>query len=372
MTRSAAPGPVRGRAVLAAGAAAWVGLAITAGLVPPPLDPAPAPDPNPLPDPIAAPPAAAPRPAGAAVGARARALAYSRLAKAEFYDFYLSLVVVLAALPGALRTDGRSLLTLLLFGIGEVGVVAAVMAFDDVTGYLDGSDVANYADPSGLRKRHRKPLLDGVLTVREAVRFGRLALLWGAVWWALAVAAAPHRPLWAVLITAAVLVFSVQYSTGLKLSYRGGAEALIATSPLAIVVAPYGLVTGQLPAFVLVSAVLFGLWQVLVSAYSNSNDVDGDRAVGRRNAATALDRRGNTRFLTLLTLADPLLVLGAAALGWAPAWFPLVLLVPLAMRARQLRTWLRTGDPLLARRHGVLTFRAGVAALVVAHLVNLA
>jgi 1,4-dihydroxy-2-naphthoate octaprenyltransferase len=320
----------------------------------------------------ARPPAAGPVAARPATGFRPRLLAYSRLAKAEFFDFYFSIPVVLAAVPAVVPLDGRGLLTLLLFGIGEVGVVSAVMAFDDVTGYLDGSDAVNYADPSGLRKRQRKPLLEGVLTVRQAVRFGRAAVLWGAAWWALAIAVAPHRPLWAVLVTLTVMVLSVQYSWGLKLSYRGGAEALIATSPMAIVVGPFGLLTGQLPAFVLVQAVLFGLWQVLVSAYSNSNDIDGDRSVGRRNAATTLDRRGNTRFLTALTLLDPLVVLGATALGWAPAWFPVVLAVPLVLRARQLRGWYRTGNPLLARRRGVNTFRAGVAALIVANLIHLA
>lgn len=303
---------------------------------------------------------------------RARVMAYSRLAKAEFFDFYLSVLVVLAAVPTALRFEGASLLTMLLFLIGEIGVVSAVMAFDDVTGFLDGSDATNYADPSGLRKTHRKPLLTGALTVRQAMWFARCALVWGAVWCALAVAAAPYRPLWAVLATAAGVIFSVQYSWGLKLSYNGAAELLIAATPVVIVIAPYGLITGTLPTFVLVQGVLFGLWQILVSAYSNSNDIAGDRAVGRRNAATTLDRRGNTRFLTGLTLIDPVVVLGATALGWAPMWFPLVMAVPLALRARQLEGWRRTHDALLSRRRGVTAHRVGVAALVVANLIHLA
>lgn len=307
-----------------------------------------------------------------AAGTWARAVAYSRLAKAEFFDFYLSVLVVLAAVPVALRFDDRTLLTMLLFLVGEVGVVSAVMAFDDVTGFLDGSDRANYADPSGLRKTHRKPLLTGALTVRQAMWFARCALVWGAVWCALAIVSAPYTPLWAVLATAAGVIFSVQYSWGLKLSYRGAAELLIAATPVVIVVAPYGLITGELPAFVLVQGVLFGLWQILVSAYSNSNDIAGDRAVGRRNAATTLDRRGNTRFLTGLSLLDPLVVLGATALGWAPVWFPLVMAVPLMLRARQLLGWRRTHDALLSRRRGVTAHRVGVAALVVANVIHLA
>lgn len=307
-----------------------------------------------------------------APGARATFVAYTRLAKLEFFDFYLNVFVVMAAVPATLRWQGASLLTMSLYLVGEVGVVAAVMAFDDVTGYRDGSDVANYLSPSSLRKTQRKPLLTGALTVGQAMWFARAALVWGAAWCALAVAVAPHRPLWAVLATAAGVAFSVQYSAGLKLSYNGLAEALIAATPIVIVIAPYGLITGQLPAFVLVQGVLFGLWQILVSAYSNSNDIEGDRSVGRRNAATTLDQRGNTRFLTALTLVDPLVVLGATALGWAPVWFPLVMLLPLGLRIRQLLGWHRTQDALLSRRRGVNTHRVGVVALVVANLIQLA
>jgi 1,4-dihydroxy-2-naphthoate polyprenyltransferase len=315
---------------------------------------------------------AAARPAAAAPGPRATFVAYTRLAKLEFFDFYLNVLVVMAAVPAALRWQGASLLTMVLYFVGEVGVVAAVMAFDDVTGYRDGSDVTNYLSPSSLRKTQRKPLLTGALTVDRAMWFARAALVWGVVWCGLAIAAAPHRPLWAVLVTVAGVAFSVQYSAGLKLSYNGLAEALIAATPIVIVIAPYGLITGHLPAFVLVQGVLFGLWQILVSAYSNSNDIEGDRSVGRRNAATTFDQRGNTRFLTALTLVDPLVVLGATALGWAPAWFPLVMLVPLGLRIRQLLGWRRTHDALLSRRRGVNTHRVGVIALVVANLIHLA
>lgn len=201
--------------------------------------------------------------ASAATHLRARASAYARLAKLDFFDFYLSVLVVWTLLAPGERLAARSLLTLLIFLLAEVSVVAAVVAFDDVTGFRDGSDLVNYGPSGGPRKRKRKPLLDGSLTPDQAVRFGRIVGLLGALLCVLVVLVAQHRPLWAVLLIAVVFALSLQYSWGLKLSYLGAGEIVIVGSAAFTVAVPYGLVTGHAPAFVVVQSVLFGLWQLL-------------------------------------------------------------------------------------------------------------
>jgi 1,4-dihydroxy-2-naphthoate polyprenyltransferase len=303
-------------------------------------------------------------------GRRGGLLAYARLAKLDFFDFYLNIPVVWTLLSPELRLDPRALLTLLVFLAAEVSVVAAVVAFDDVTGFLDGSDVINYGPRGGPRKRKRKPLLDGTLSVEQAIRFGRAAAALGAALCVLVVLVAPHRPIAAVLLTGLVFLAGVQYSWGLKLSYRGGQELVIAGSAFYLVAVPYALVTGGTGGFVLVQSFLFGLWQILVSVYSNTNDVAGDRSVGRRNVATLSSGRTNRVFIACLSAAELVVLLGAPLLHLAPWWFPLVMLPVLLLRARQLAAGLLRRNPLVARARGVAIHRAGVLLLVLLNLVH--
>lgn len=327
-----------------------------------------------------APEGAAGTPAGAvagrpAVGVRSRFVAYARLAKFEFVlDYYLSMLVLWTALASGVRFAPDTLTTLLLFLLGEIGVVSAVMALDDVNGIKDGSDRANYLGTGGtpLRPIERKPLLTGALTVPQATRFGYLSLLWGTVFWTASAVSSPQRPMWALIATGLVLFAGFQYSWGLRFSYRGLGEVLIMGCPLVIVIAPYGFVTGHLPAMVLIQAVLFGLWQILVSCYSNTKDISGDAAVGRSTVAVRASARGNLVFIGALSAADLLLTVGASAVGWAPWWFFAALLPELMLRIRQFASFSRTGDALLARRRGVVAFRTGVAGIVLANLIHFA
>ncbi|MGW3659745.1 UbiA family prenyltransferase [Streptomyces sp. NPDC005151] len=312
---------------------------------------------------------------GPAASGIARLVAYTRLAKFEFVlDYYLSLLVLWTALAGSVRFASDTLTTLLLFLLGEVGVVSAVMALDDVNGIRDGSDQANYLGTGGtpLRPLERKPLLTGALNVSQATWFGYLSLLWGVLFWTACAMLAPERPKWALAITGLVLLAGFQYSWGLKLSYRGLGEVLIMGCPLVIVIAPYGFVTGGLPATVLVEGVLFGLWQILVSCYSNTKDISGDAAVGRSTVAVRTSARGNLHFIGLLSAGDLLLVLGASVAGWTPWWYFVALLPQMALRIRQFLSFGGTGDALLARRRGVVAFRTGVAGVVVANLIHFA
>ncbi|MGH4005760.1 MAG: UbiA family prenyltransferase, partial [Pseudonocardiaceae bacterium] len=70
----------------------------------------------------------------AAAVRRAKMRAYARLAKLDVFDYYLSALVVWTLLAPAARLDGQNLLTLAIFLLSEVCLIAALVAFDDVTG----------------------------------------------------------------------------------------------------------------------------------------------------------------------------------------------------------------------------------------------
>lgn len=300
---------------------------------------------------------------------RGRLRAYSKLAKLSFFDYYLCVFVVWTLLDPARRTDWRTIAVLLLFDLGWVGVVAATVTLDDVTGYRDGSDDRNYAPGAVLRDRARKPLLNGSLTVGQALRFGYAAALWGVLCWGLAILVAPHRPVAAMLAAAFSVLISVQYSYGLRLSYRGGQELVILLSTGLSVLIPFWLLAGELTGLALLESFLFGLWSLLVSVYSNVNDVEGDRAAGRRNLATLVSPRAYGVLIGLLTLLEPVAVVWALVAGAAPWWFLLFLLPVLWLRTRQVHAGLRRGQPLAARKLGITAHRAGVVCLVAANLV---
>ena len=107
-----------------------------------------------------------------------KARTFARLGKLDVYDYYLSVFVVgAAALPAAgFAAGAEALPMLLLFLLGEVCTLVALVSFDDVTGFRDGSDIANYGPNDPLRKKLRKPLVAGTLSEREAVSYTHLTL----------------------------------------------------------------------------------------------------------------------------------------------------------------------------------------------------
>ncbi len=304
--------------------------------------------------------------------ARARLAAYLRLAKLGMVDYYLSLIVVWSLLASVKQPfDGPSEWgTSLAFLFGELCLVAAAVAFDDVTGYRDGSDAANYGTDAPVRKLARKPLLAGTLTEAAAVRFGGGAFVTGCLFWAAALALAPHRPLWAVLavVTAAFVV--PQYSWGLRLGHHGLQELFLAAVGWGFVLPLYGLLSGEATGLAAVEAFLFGLGPLLFGVYSNTNDIAGDRAVGRPTVACLLSRRGNTLFIGALSVLETAVILAAQFLGIAPWWFPLALLPVTAARVTQFTVGMVRGDVLRGRLIGIRAHRTLVAALVAANLLS--
>ena len=294
--------------------------------------------------------------------------AYVKLAKLDIIDYYLGVLVVWALLVPALRLDVGVLATMGLFLVGEVFVIVAMVALDDLTGYRDGSDIANYAPDAPARKRNRKPLVTGTLTEPQVLRFALATAVVGAAVWLGALAIAPHRPVWTVALVVVTYFFALQYSWGVKLSYRGFQEFFLAALGFALVLAPYGLVTGRLDGVVVVQALIFGLGPLLFGVYSNTNDVEGDRKVGRPTVAALTSPRGNRLFIRVVSACEFLLILALPLVG-GPWWFPLALLPTILLRLKQLRVGFGGGDILRARRIGIDAHRATVVALVVVNLV---
>lgn len=300
-----------------------------------------------------------------------KARSYVRLAKLDVFDYYLSLLVVLSAVLLPVGEFGLGTLPILAaFGLGEVFVIAAMVTLDDITGYRDGSDIANYGPDAPLRRKLRKPLVAGTITEAQALRFATGTAIVGAALWALAIAVSPRPPVWAVTLIAVTFVVSLQYSYGIKLSYRGAQELFLAALGWSLVLAPYGLVTGGFSGFILIQALLFGLGPLLFGVYSNTNDIDGDRRVGRPTVAALVSARGNAIFIACLSVFEFGLGLFASLTGVAPWWFVLLMLPATALRARQYTLGFRTGDIMRARRLGFRVHRLTVLLLIIANLLH--
>jgi 1,4-dihydroxy-2-naphthoate octaprenyltransferase len=296
--------------------------------------------------------------------------AYARLAKLDIYDYYLSVpLLATLAVPGGWAAPGRTLATLLLILLGQVGITAALVTFDDVTGYRDGSDAANYGPDAPARRLARKPLVAGTLTESQAVRFGWLALAACAVFWAGAIAVAPARPAWAVAGVVLWFAFGFQYSWWLKLSYHGMQELFIAALGWFFVLPFHGLLTGRAGGFAIVQTLLFGLGPLLFGVYSNIRDIPGDRAVGRPTVAVLTSPRGNAVFIAALCVLETALVVATVAAGLAPWWFLLAMAPVIALRGRQFHLGIVQGDVLRARLLGTRIHRVATALLIAVNLV---
>ncbi|KIH98262.1 1,4-dihydroxy-2-naphthoate prenyltransferase [Streptomonospora alba] len=313
--------------------------------------------------------ASAPRPAPSGVR-QGKIAAYARLAKLDIIDYYLGLLIVWSLLAPAVRFEPSVLIALALLLAGELCMVAAMTSFDDVTGLRDGSDAANYGPDAPRRKLVRKPLIAGTLSEAEAIGFGRLAAVAAALLWAGAVAVAPHGPLWAIAALALCLVCAVQYSWGLKLSYRGWQEVFLVALGVGLLAGPYGLLAGTVGAFVLVQGVLFGMGPLLFGVYSNTNDIPGDARVHRRTVAVLTSPRGNAAFVAAVSAAEAAVILGATALGIAPWWFAIALAPTMVLRAAQWTIGFARGDILRARNLGITIHRVTVALLIAVNLLG--
>jgi 1,4-dihydroxy-2-naphthoate octaprenyltransferase len=216
----------------------------------------------------------------------------------------------------------------------------------------------------------RKPLITGALTVSEAVRFAVVAWIAGMLAIALSAGALDWRvPLWALVVALGVPVLAVQYSCGVKLSYRPlGLESTIFFTGAYTVVAPYWFVAGKVSREALLVGALVGLWLLLVVSYGNASDRAGDAAVSRRTLAVILPTPWFSVVVHLLVAANAvLLVLLFTTTRLSPGL--LVIGAPaVALQLAQLYYGMHRGELRKARFLVLISIDLGFASLAAALL----
>lgn len=252
--------------------------------------------------------------------------------------------------------------SLALFLVAMLSVQAAACAIDDVMGFRDGSDAENYRKNALLpqpRKLLPKPLLTGLLSEREGIAFAVAAAVTAtaAAAGSLMVVDAPALSPLGYLI---VLGCAMQYSWGLKLSYRpGGLEFVIVVVNAATILLPYWWIAHRVtPLAVLMSAVVC-VWTLLVVSYGNAADRDGDAASGRRTFAVVAPPTAYRGFLVVLWLTSVAVNIAPFTLGLLAPVGVVFILPLLAGHAVQAYHGAVRGDARRAMRIGMWCYDLG-------------
>ncbi|WP_020667184.1 prenyltransferase [Amycolatopsis nigrescens] len=295
--------------------------------------------------------------------------ALAQLGKLKLYQIWIGPVLAGSLLAGHGMLDVRSAVLCLLFLVTVAFTMCASHAFDDITGFSDGSDIRNYAPE---RKRSQvKPLVRGTLTVGTAKVFAyssvALASVCVLVFWAVA----GFEPWWVLAGGLVVAIFGAQYSAGINFSYRifGGGEALTGITLAGSVWLPYGAATGSVSAAALVEGLLFGLWLVQVLICSNTVDAEDDRRVNRHTVAARTSKRGNLVFVVGTFVTSWALAVAATVAGVLGPWTPLGLLPAWLLQFYVLRNGLR-GQWRNRRNYGFLALQFAVLGSVVVNVVS--
>jgi 1,4-dihydroxy-2-naphthoate polyprenyltransferase len=295
--------------------------------------------------------------------------ALGRLGKVTLFEIWLGPVVAWSLVVGQGGLEPRSsALCVLFFAVIAVGMWAT-HAFDDLTGFADGSDVRNYA-PERNRSQV-KPLVLGQLSVRTARIFAFACAAVAVTLVVVFCVVAGFRPWWLFVGGLLVVVLGVQYSAGINFSYRftGGGEAVTGLPLAASVLLPYTASTQVVDATVVIQALLFGTWLVQVLICSNSADAVDDQLVGRRTVAARTTTMGNKVFVTVVFCSSWSLALLGTVLGALSPWTPLALLPAWAAQAYVLRNGWR--DQWRNRRnYGFQALRMAVLGLVVVNVLG--
>lgn len=295
-----------------------------------------------------------------------RLRAFFELGKLRIVELWLGFFVGVTLLDAAALQDARSLAILGLILVVGISVIAATCSLDDIVGVRDGVDQANHR--GGARWGVNKPILTGELSEARAFRFVHLLGIVAVLGFAAVLALAWPLPTWLVVAMPAMMLIAVNYSYGLKLSYRGGGELVIFTGAAGTVLIPCALITRAADPLLLTEAAFVGLWHAQVVVFSNTQDAAGDRATGRMTIAARTTERGNRLYIVGVFTFSAALGVGGLVTGWLPVAYALALAPVWALQLVQL--WRGVGQRrwLDARLLGFRTVRAGIAALVLANL----
>lgn len=304
------------------------------------------------------------------LGVRRTLAAYVRLSNVKVYFQWIPAVAAWSLVPKPFDLPASAVLALVLFIAGVIATACCAGTLDDVQGFRDGLDQRTYADDQELRGVPGKPLLTGEITERAAYRF---ALVMGAIGYALgvtALAVAPHSPLWLFPCWTIAWYAATQYSYGVKLSYHGAGELLLATEAAAITLMTVTFLTGRVWDAVWFEAYLLATLFGQVTVFSSSQDAEIDREFNRMTMAARLSPAANRRLIaTVFTVGWAVTATGFAT-GVLEPWLLVALLPCWSFQVRQLRHGLGRREWLLARYLGWRAFDAGFLALVAVNLVT--
>jgi 1,4-dihydroxy-2-naphthoate octaprenyltransferase len=294
--------------------------------------------------------------------------AYARLANLKVYFQWIPALVAWSLVPQPFGPSGSEFAAMALFAAGVIAVACAAGALDDVQGAADGIDQAAYAVEDALRSRAGKPLVQGEIDERAARRFASATAALGLGLGAAAVLTAPHSPWWLVACWLLAGYAATQYSYGVKLSYHGLGELLLALEAVAVFSIPVVFLTGGMSVQACFEAYLLGTLFAQVTLFSSSQDAEVDRAAGRMTLAARLSPRGNRRLVATVFVTGWTVTTVGFATGALSPWLLPALMLMWAIQGMQLVNGLGRRRWLVARFYGWRAFDAGVLALVLVNL----
>ena len=249
-----------------------------------------------------------------------------------------------------------------LLVIGAVATSLFIHGSDNIQGYLHGVDRLT-ADRKAAQ-HEPKLLVNGEVKLREAVVMTAALLV---VTLGIAVYFVLTSTWIAIIFGTFVFVLTVQYSVGVKMSYRGLGEVAVLLSGLGTPLA-VGLLQGRLDGSALTVGVMLGLFFVAVNVNSNYADHPFDLAAGRRTLAVRIGLEGQRRLAVGVACAAWSTFLVAILVRALPV-YALAGLILVHRHVRQLDA-LFLGDALTARRLGFGTFRRMSGIVTVAFLLE--
>ncbi|MFE5947566.1 UbiA family prenyltransferase [Streptomyces sp. NPDC056480] len=176
---------------------------------------------------------------------------------------------------------------------------AVSISLDDLNGYIDGVD---RLDTLTAKRNINKPLLTGELKQSDVRRAAACAVLLGFLLLVL-VSAQTRTPALSALLMIALMLYSAQYSAGLKLSYRGLGEVVLILGIPASICLPIWLLTGSVQPAAATAAAMMGLPYAAQIVISNLMDHDGDKEAGRLTLTIVMGPKRAAAVLPVLLLA---------------------------------------------------------------------
>lgn len=303
------------------------------------------------------------RPLTSKASARERVRIYAHLANLRVYFHWAPVIVALSLLP---NVDWRAIVSIALLALGTMGVASSGGALDDVSGFRDGIDQETYKPADELRSIKGKPIVLGLVSEQQALRFAAVTGAVGAGLGLLALVVAERSTVWLALVWLLIAACGIQYSYGLRFSYHGSGELVLGGAAGGVLLVGYVASAGTLTALAAFEAGLCCLWFAQVTLFSSTNDRDSDGAAGRMTIAARTSECRNDTVIGLTFALSWLVAVAAvtqlgplAALSLLPCWI---------LEVGQLRAGLGCRNWLRARALGWQAYRAGLLGLVAANL----